>query len=86
MRLATIALVLLSAVAVTPVAMADDDDKKWVAKCVADNAGGAAPEVVAKYCKCMNDKMDSNESQSITKWESSHPKEKAECDKESGWK
>ena len=86
MRLATIALLLFSSVAMTNVAYADDDDKKWVVQCVADNAAGAAPDVVAKYCVCMNNKMDSNESQSITKWEANHPKEKAECDKESGWK
>ncbi|CAK0758721.1 Lipoprotein [uncultured Gammaproteobacteria bacterium] len=86
MRLATIALLLLSSVVMTTVAYADDDDKKWIAQCLADNAAGAAPEVVAKYCKCMNDKMDSSEAQSITKWEANHPKEKADCDKESGWK
>jgi hypothetical protein len=34
----------------------------------------------------MNEKMDNNETQSISVWEKSHPKERAACDKESGWK
>lgn len=42
-------------------------------------------EVITKYCTCMNNKMDENETQSITQWEKSHPKERTECDKESGW-
>ena len=62
------------------------DDLKWVNKCIDDNKGGAAPAVVRKYCMCMNEKMDDNETQSITQWEKSHPKERAACDKESCWK
>jgi len=42
--------------------------------------------VVSKYCACMNDKMDSNETLSISAWEKSHPKEMAMCERESGWK
>jgi hypothetical protein len=30
--------------------------------------------------------MSSNETQSITAWEKSHPAERQACDKESGWK
>jgi len=51
-----------------------------------DNKGGASPAVIRKYCMCMNEKMDDNETQSISTWEKSHPKERAACDKESGWK
>ncbi|MDR3372997.1 MAG: hypothetical protein P4L98_04635 [Ancalomicrobiaceae bacterium] len=68
-------------------AFADADDAAWIKKCVSDNKReGATPEVVAAYCGCMNGKMSSNETQSITTWEKSHPTEMAQCDKESGWK
>jgi hypothetical protein len=75
----------LSALA-TP-AFANADDAAWIKKCVSDNKReGATPEVVAAYCSCMNDKMSSDETLSITAWESKHPTEQAACDKESGWK
>jgi hypothetical protein len=62
------------------------DDLKWVNKCIDDNKGAAADGVIRKYCMCMNEKMDDNETQSISTWEKSHPTERAACDKESGWK
>jgi hypothetical protein len=63
------------------------DDKKWVNKCVQDNKGeGAKPEVVKKYCVCMNDKMDENETRSISVWEKANPAAMKACEKESGWK
>jgi hypothetical protein len=34
----------------------------------------------------MNSKMDSNENQSVSSWERSHPAEKKACDAEAGWK
>lgn len=68
-------------------AHADADDTKWIAQCVKDNkAEGAKEEVVYKYCECMNSKMDSNETQSITKWEKSHPAERKACEVKAGWK
>jgi hypothetical protein len=68
-------------------ARADADDAAWIKKCVADNAKeGASEAVVASYCSCMNNKMSSTETLSITAWEKLHPKEMAECEKESGWK
>ena len=68
-------------------ARADADDAAWIKKCVEDNKReGATPEVVAAYCSCMNNKMSSEETKSVTEWEKIHPKEAAECDKESGWK
>ena len=51
-----------------------------------DNKGGAAAEVVLKYCTCMNNKMSDNETQSITQWEKTHATERKACDAEAGWK
>jgi hypothetical protein len=63
------------------------DDLKWINQCVRDNRNeGAKPDVVRKYCICMNEKMDDGETQSITQWEKTHPKERAECDRVAGWK
>ena len=68
-------------------AFAAADDAAWIKKCVNDNKReGATPEVVAAYCACMNGKMSSNETLSVTAWEKTHPAEMAACDKESGWK
>jgi hypothetical protein len=65
---------------------ATTDDVKWINACVTDNKGGAAEAVILKYCTCMNNKMDNNETQSITQWEKTHATERQACDKESGWK
>jgi hypothetical protein len=63
------------------------DDLKWINQCIGDNKNeGAKPDVVRKYCICMNEKMDNNETQSITQWEKTHPKERKECDRVAGWK
>jgi hypothetical protein len=68
-------------------AYADADDTKWVAQCLQDNKDEKATvEVITKYCTCMNNKMSSNETQSITQWEKTHVTERQACDKESGWK
>lgn len=68
-------------------AMADADDKKWIAQCIKDNKGeGAKEEVVYKYCDCMNDKMGANETRSITQWEKANPKVAEQCSKKAGWK
>jgi len=68
-------------------AFADADDVKWVAQCVKDNQDEkASVEVITKYCTCMNNKMSSNETQSITQWEKTHVAERQACDKESGWR
>ena len=83
---AAILIALSSASVVTP-ARADADDAAWIKKCVGDNKReGATAEVVAAYCGCMNEKMSSSETLSITAWEKKHPVEMAACDKESGWK
>ena len=84
------ALLLASAFIAAPLAspaFAGADDAAWIKKCVNDNKReGATPEVVAAYCACMNGKMSSDETLSVTAWEKTHPTEMAACDKESGWK
>ena len=76
-----------AALVASAAAHADADDARWVAQCVRDNQNErAAIEVITKYCTCMNNKMSDDETQSITQWEKSHPKERAACDKEAGWK
>ena len=86
----TIAAVLaLAAVCVTTAAAfaATTDDVKWINQCVRDSQGmGASPAVVLKYCTCMVNKMDDNETMSVTQWEKIHVAERKACDKESGWK
>jgi hypothetical protein len=70
-------------------ALAGPDDVKWIAKCVSDNADAKNVDAatVRKYCTCMNNKMDDNETLTVTAWEKT-PVGKtalAACDKESGW-
>lgn len=80
---------VLAAAAVLPsvAARADADDVKWIAQCMKDNADAkVSADVVHKYCACMNDKMSSNETQSITQWEKTHKTEREACDKAAGWK
>lgn len=68
-------------------AFADADDRKWISQCIKDNKGeGATAEVVRKYCVCMNDKMDENETRSISVWEKANPKAMHDCEKQAGWK
>ena len=62
------------------------DDVKWINECIQDNKGGASDAVIRKYCMCMNEKMDDNETRSITQWEKANPRARAACDKESGWR
>ena len=52
------------------------DDIKWVNQCIDDSKGepGATPAIARKYCMCMNEKMDDNETRSITQWEKTHVK------------
>jgi len=68
-------------------AWADADDVAWINKCTKDNQKeGASADIIQKWCTCMNNKMSSSETLSITAWEKGHPAEVAACDKESGWK
>ena len=86
MKLATIVL-LVGAATLSTAAFAGSDDVKWIAQCMMDNKDAkVSAEVIQKYCSCMNNKMDDNETKSITQWEKTHATERAACDKESGWK
>jgi hypothetical protein len=89
-RIAASVLVFASAlgatIAVGP-AYANSDDVKWIAKCVSDNSDqGQSAQVISAYCTCMNDKMSSSETLSITAWEKSHPAEQEACSKQANWK
>jgi hypothetical protein len=89
MKFLAVAVILASSAMANSAALAQKmnaDDLKWINQCIADNKGGAADAVIRAYCVCMNEKMDSNETQSITQWEKTHPAERAACDKQSGWK
>ena len=86
-RLLAGSFAMLACLASATPTLAASDDAKWVARCISDNKDAkVAVDVVAKYCTCMNNKMDDNETLSITAWEKTHPTERAACDKESGWK
>jgi len=87
MKIATLALALAGfAFAGNAAIAATTDDVKWINRCVNDNKGDAAADVVLKYCTCMNNKMSDNETQSITAWEKTHVAERKACDKEAGWR
>ena len=82
------ALVLAAFVVAGPAyAQMTTDDLKWVNQCLRDNRdAGVSQEIVRKYCVCMNNKMDNNETRSITEWEKANPRARAACDRESGWR
>ena len=63
------------------------DDMKWINQCISDNKSepGGTPPIVRAYCICMNEKMDSNETRSITQWEKANPNAQEACSKEAGW-
>ena len=62
------------------------DDVKWINQCIADNKGGASDAIIRKYCVCMNEKMDNNETRSITQWEKANPAARRACDRKLGWR
>ncbi len=65
---------------------ADEDDAKWVAQCITDNQSeGQSIKTLTNYCGCMNNKMSSSETQSITEWEKSHKQEEEACSRAAGW-
>jgi len=88
MKFVAMALMLAGSALANSAALAQKmnaDDLKWVNQCIADNKGGASDAIVRAYCICMNEKMDDNETRSITQWERTHKAEMAACDKQSGW-
>ncbi|RJF82159.1 hypothetical protein D3877_19060 [Azospirillum cavernae] len=63
-----------------------DDNAKWVAQCQKDNSDAkVSPDVVTKYCTCMNNKMSDSETRTITEWEKANPQSRKACEKEAGW-
>ena len=66
----------------------DADDVKWINQCIDDNRNeaGATPAIVRTYCMCMNEKMDSNETRSITQWEKANPNARRACERQAGWR
>lgn len=87
MALAIMVCVLLLSGSGLIVAADDSDSIKWIAKCMEDNKDEGQPaEVVRKYCECMNSKMATDETQSITEWEKTHPQEQKTCSAKAGWK
>ena len=85
MRFFAVALCLAGSVFINGAARADFEEKLWVAQCVRDNAGSeASTKALVKYCSCMNNKMDDEETKSVTDWAISHPDEKAVCETKAG--
>lgn len=87
-RLLAPALAFAAAAFLSPgQARADADDVKWINQCIADNQDqGQTPQVIKSYCTCMNDKMPSSETRTITQWEKTHKKEADACSAQAGWK
>ncbi|WP_430910235.1 hypothetical protein [Methylobacterium sp. sgz302541] len=92
MRLATAVLacatLLALPAAVMPTAvLANADDDAWIRRCISDNSGeGQSPETLGVYCSCMNGKMSSQETLSISAWEKKHPEEQEACSKKAKWR
>jgi hypothetical protein len=87
----TLAGLLFAAWAVASPASAqpmNSDDLKWINQCIQDNRDepGGTPAIVRAYCVCMNEKMDSKETRSITQWEKSNPAARQACERQAGWK
>jgi hypothetical protein len=92
-RVLTLSVLLAGSIAATGAATGafaqsmNQDDLKWINQCIRDNRDeGASASVVRAYCICMNEKMDSNETRSITQWEKANPAARRACEKEAGWK
>ncbi len=87
MKRILITLFICASIFIASRALADSYDAEWIAECIHDNKDEhQSVEVITRYCTCMNDKMSSSETRSITEWEKTHPQEMAECDKVAGWK
>jgi hypothetical protein len=87
----TLAITVAAFLAISPsqpvLAQQNADDVKWITECVNDNKdeGQTAP-VILGYCTCMNNKMSSNETRSITQWEKANPRAMEACARQAGWK
>jgi hypothetical protein len=68
-------------------AFANADDDAWIKRCVSDNQDqGQSTETIYAYCACMNEKMPSSETRSVTAWEKTHKAEAEACSTKAGWK
>lgn len=86
MKKIALAVVMLTSVVAGPALAQNADDVKWIGQCVTDNKDeGQTPQVVTAYCTCMNNKMSSSESRSITQWEKANPRAQEACSKEAKW-
>jgi hypothetical protein len=90
MKRTAVALLLGASVMIASTAFAqrmNQDDLKWINQCIDDNRNeGARADVVRKYCVCMNEKMDNNETRSISEWEKANPRTRDACSREAGWR
>ena len=87
MKRILVALLVGMSILIAPCVYADKYEAEWIAKCIEDNKNAnVSAEVITKYCTCMTRKMERSETRSVSEWEKTHPQERAECDKESGWK
>lgn len=50
------------------------------------NFARRTPQIVRPYCVCMNEKMEDNETRSITQWEKANPNARRACERQAGWK
>jgi hypothetical protein len=72
---------------VTTGSSASSDDRRWINQCLRDNRDARVPQsVVRSYCTCMNDRMSSSETRSITQWERANPRAREACERRSGWR
>lgn len=86
MKVVTVVVVLSFLVVPVQAAQGADGLKDRVGQCEMDNEGAKVPpDVIRAYCLCMSGKMGGAEAVSITEWEKTRPKEREECDQESGW-
>jgi len=90
MRAIPVAILLVVCGAIIPASaqQMNSDDLKWINQCIQDNRGepGGTAAIVRAYCVCMNEKMDSNETRSVTQWEKANPGARQACERTSGWK
>lgn len=90
MKRAFTAAIVLAGIAIAATAVparADSDDIKWIGQCVSDNKDeGQSVQTITAYCTCMNNKMSSSETRSITQWEKSNPRAMEACANQAGWK
>jgi hypothetical protein len=90
MKAMFVALIVIAAAMADQAAFAQQlsqDDIRWINACIRDNRGeGASQRVIRHYCFCMNERMDNNETRSISEWEKANPAAMQACERVSGWK